>query len=48
MKHNNELLKHIYKDASMATYTITTLLEDLNNQYLQVLLKYTNHYNLMF
>ena len=32
MKHNNELLKHIYKDASMATYTITTLLEDLKDK----------------
>lgn len=32
MKHNNELLKHIYKDASMAIYTITTLLEDLKDK----------------
>lgn len=32
MKHNNELLKHIYKDASMATYTITTLLENLKDK----------------
>ena len=29
MKESNELLEHIYKDASMGSYTMEHLLEDL-------------------
>ena len=32
MKTENELLQHIYQDASMATFTLTKLLENLKEK----------------
>ena len=32
MKETNELLEHIYKDASMGSYTMEHLLEDLKDR----------------
>ena len=32
MKENYELMEHIYKDAEMAVYTLTTLTNDLKDK----------------
>ena len=32
MKETNELLEHVYKDASMGSYTMEHLLEDLKDR----------------
>lgn len=32
MKENYELMEHIYKDAEMASYTLTKLIRDLKDK----------------
>ena len=47
MKENMELLKHIYKDSEMASYTIEVLLKDLqdkNNKIKKIASELLNHY----